>query len=64
VDFRHAAVREQLEAIAPTYFVSPYGEDAGSQLEGMRQTFADVGTLTGNEDAATDVLDDLDAHLA
>jgi ferric hydroxamate transport system substrate-binding protein len=63
VDFRHAAVRDQLEAIAPTYLVSPYGEDAGSQLEGMRQTFEDVGSLAGHEEEATEVLDELDAHL-
>lgn len=64
VDFRHAAVRDQLEAIAPTYLTSPYGEDAGSQFDGMRQTFSDIGTLTGTEDRATEVLADLDEHLA
>lgn len=64
VDFRHAAVRDQLEAIAPTYLAAPYGEEAGSQLEEMRTTFEDIGTLTGNEDQAAEVLDELDAHLA
>lgn len=64
VDFRHAAVREQLEAIAPTYLTAPYGDGAGSQLADMRQTFEDVGTLTGNDERATEVLDGLDAHLA
>lgn len=64
VDFRHAAVRDQLEAIAPTYLASPYAADAGSQYEDMRQTFEDIGALTGTEDRAAEVLDDLDAHLA
>lgn len=63
VDFRHGGLRSQFEAIAPTYLANPYGEDAGSQLETMRQTFDDVGTLTGNEEQATEVLDQLDAHL-
>ena len=50
-----------LEEIAPTYSSDFYGRNGG-QLQTMRDTFTHIATLTGTEDAADDVLADLDAR--
>lgn len=65
VDFRHRPILDQLEAIAPTLLFNPYpAEGEGSQLDEMRQTLATIATAVGKPDAAEQVLDALDAHLA
>lgn len=65
VDFRHRPILDQLEAIAPTLLFNPYpAEGEGSQLDEMRQTLRTIATAVGKPDAAEQVLDALDAHLA
>lgn len=62
VDFRHTAMLEQLEAIAPTVIFNPYPEDESIDLyQEMETTFNEIAKAVGKEAEAEQVLADVEA---
>ncbi|OIJ19054.1 ferrichrome ABC transporter substrate-binding protein [Anaerobacillus alkalidiazotrophicus] len=60
IKFRHEAIRDQLESIAPTVFFDPYPSDENfSQYAEMEATFIEIAKAVGKEEKAVEVLDDL-----
>ncbi|KHF39480.1 ABC transporter substrate-binding protein [Halalkalibacter okhensis] len=63
VSFRHDAMLDQLESIAPTVIFNPYPEDESINLyEEMEMTFNEMAKAVGKEAEATQVLADLEAQ--
>jgi len=61
VDFRHTAMLEDLESIAPTVIFNPYPEDENIDLyEEMETTFNEMAKAVGKEAEAEEVLADLE----
>lgn len=62
VGFRHEAILDQLEGIAPTLLFDPYPAEGGpSQLAEMETTFRTVATAVGRADRAQAVLGEMTA---
>ncbi|SDK05778.1 ABC transporter substrate-binding protein [Sediminibacillus albus] len=60
--YRHEAIMDSLEGIAPTLSFNPYpAEGEGDQYEEMTSTFNTLAKLFGKEEEAEKVLSDLDA---
>ncbi len=60
IKFRHEAIKDQLEAIAPTVFFDPYPSDESiSQYDEMETTFREMAKAVAKEDQAAIVLDEL-----
>jgi ferric hydroxamate transport system substrate-binding protein len=60
VKFRHEAINDQLNAIAPTIMFNPYpGEGEGDQYQEMVQTFNTIADVVGKQTEAEAVLADL-----
>ncbi len=58
--FRHEAIKDKLEAIAPTVFFEPYPADESiSQYDEMVQTFQTIAKAVGKEEQAEAVLNDM-----
>jgi ABC-type Fe3+-hydroxamate transport system substrate-binding protein len=55
-------ILDDLEAIAPTAMYDPYATDV-PQLEQMRTIFTEIGQAVGEEEAAAEVLDEMDAAI-
>ncbi len=65
VRFRHEAIVDRLEAIAPTLLFDPYPvEGAGDQYAEMEATFRTLAEAVGRSKAADAVLSELDAAFA
>ena len=61
VDFRHTAMLEELERIAPTVIFNPYPEDESIDLyQEMETTFKEIAKAVGKTDEAETVLADLE----
>lgn len=61
VDFRHTAMLEELERIAPTVIFNPYPEDESINLyEEMEQTFMEIAKAVDKTAEAEQVLADLE----
>lgn len=64
VDFRHEAIRDQLEAIAPTLILRDFPEPGqGSELELMVEALTTIGEATGRSEEAEEALAGLEQHL-
>jgi ferric hydroxamate transport system substrate-binding protein len=60
--FRHEAIQEELEFIAPTLFFDPYPTDESvSQYDEMEETFRSIAKVVQKEEEAESVLQELDA---
>lgn len=60
VKFRHEAIYDQLQAIAPTLLFNPYPEEGqGDQYAEMEETFRAIADAVGKKDVAEQVLTDL-----
>ncbi|WP_148229489.1 ABC transporter substrate-binding protein [Alkalihalophilus pseudofirmus] len=60
--FRHEAIQQELEFIAPTLFFDPYPTDETvSQYDEMEETFRTIAKVVQKEDEAESVLEELDA---
>lgn len=65
VGYRHEAILDQLEDIAPTLLFDPYpGEGGPSQLEEMETTFRTVASAVGRSQEAEEVLAETEAAYA
>ncbi|PRO66115.1 ferrichrome ABC transporter substrate-binding protein [Alkalicoccus urumqiensis] len=63
--FRHEAIADSLEEIAPTVMFNPYPEEGeGGQYEEMETTFNEIASAVGREDEAETVLSDLEDTYA
>lgn len=63
VDFRHTAMLEELERIAPTVIFNPYPEDESINLyEEMETTFLEIAKAVDKTEEADQVLADLEAE--
>ncbi|RNA67480.1 ABC transporter substrate-binding protein [Alteribacter keqinensis] len=62
VSFRHDAILDELESIAPTVIFNPYPEEDESMdlYEEMEMTFEEMAKAVGKENEAEQVLTDLD----
>ncbi|WP_033543961.1 ABC transporter substrate-binding protein [Planococcus sp. CAU13] len=61
VDFRHTAMLEELERIAPTVIFNPYPEDESIDLyQEMETTFLEMAKAVGKTEEAEGVLADLE----
>ncbi|WP_227937121.1 ABC transporter substrate-binding protein [Alkalihalobacillus deserti] len=61
IKFRHEAIKEELEAIAPTVFFDPYPTDETiSQYDEMESTFTEVAKAVDKSAEAEQVLADLE----
>ncbi|SFJ87725.1 iron complex transport system substrate-binding protein [Halobacillus dabanensis] len=57
VDFRHEAIKEDLESIAPTVMFAPYSEEAAQdQFQNMIDEFNTMAKIVDKEDKADEVL--------
>ncbi|CDQ20103.1 iron complex transport system substrate-binding protein [Halobacillus karajensis] len=65
VDFRHEAIQEDLERIAPTVMFSPYSEEAAKdQFANMEKEFNTMAKIFDKEDKAEQVLSDMEDTFA
>lgn len=63
VDFRHTAMLDELERIAPTVIFNPYPEDENIDLyQEMETTFLEMAKAVGKTEEAEQVLTDLEAE--
>lgn len=63
VDFRHTAMLEELERIAPTVIFNPYPEDESIDLyQEMETTFLEIAKAVDKTEEADQVLADLEAE--
>ncbi len=62
--FRHGGIRERLAEIAPTLLLRFYPDDAPDRLTHMRAITRTLARSVGREQAAENLLDELDATLA
>ncbi|WP_202410006.1 ABC transporter substrate-binding protein [Halobacillus litoralis] len=61
VDFRHNAIKEDLESIAPTVMFAPYSEEAAQdQFQNMKDEFNTMAKIVDKEDKAEQVLSDME----
>ncbi|MGR9050488.1 ABC transporter substrate-binding protein [Halobacillus faecis] len=61
VDFRHNAIKEDLESIAPTVMFAPYSEEAAQdQFKNMKEEFNTMAKIVDKEDKAKQVLSDME----
>lgn len=60
IKFRHEAIKDELEKIAPTVFFDPYPTDENfDQYAEMEATFKEIAKAVGEADKAENVLQDL-----
>ncbi|MBN9654238.1 iron-siderophore ABC transporter substrate-binding protein [Halobacillus sp. GSS1] len=61
VDFRHNAIKEDLESIAPTVMFAPYSEEAAQdQFKNMKKEFNTMAKIVDKKDKAKQVLSDME----
>ncbi|MEC3883339.1 iron-siderophore ABC transporter substrate-binding protein [Halobacillus sp. HZG1] len=61
VDFRHNAIKEDLESIAPTVMFAPYSEEAAQdQFKNMKEEFNTMAKIVDKKDKAKQVLSDME----
>ncbi|WP_394218908.1 ABC transporter substrate-binding protein [Halobacillus trueperi] len=61
VDFRHNAIKEDLESIAPTVMFAPYSEEAAQdQFQNMKDEFNTMAKIVDKEDKAEQVLSEME----
>ncbi|MGV2619616.1 UNVERIFIED_CONTAM: iron-siderophore ABC transporter substrate-binding protein [Halobacillus marinus] len=61
VDFRHEAIKEDLEKIAPTVLFAPYSEEASKdQFQNMKDEFAAMAKILDKEEKADEVIQDME----
>ncbi|WP_226577859.1 ABC transporter substrate-binding protein [Halobacillus litoralis] len=65
VKFRHEAIADQLEDIAPTVMFAPYSEEAAQdQFANMEEEFQTIAKVVDKEDKAEDVLTKMEDTFA
>ncbi|WP_281657744.1 iron-siderophore ABC transporter substrate-binding protein [Halobacillus sp. Cin3] len=61
VQFRHEAIKEELEKIAPTVMFAPYSEEAAEdQFANMKEEFNTVAEIVDKQDKAEEVLTNME----
>lgn len=65
VDYRHEAIAEDLESIAPTVMFAPYSEEAAQdQFQNMKDEFNTMAEIVDKESEAEQVLSDMEDTFA